>query len=113
MAEPSLKAGIWISAQVRLCDMQSLPAVVRRRGDPDAGSIIIRIDRLDGSSKVLTQIRDANGQRCWLTALGEDAAPDPEVEAYIERRLTSDPDIWVLEIEDRDGRYEADAPIVT
>lgn len=113
MAEASLKAGIWISAQVRLCDIQSLPAMVRRKGDPDAGSIIIRIDRLNGFSRLLTQVRDANGQRCWLSALGEDTAPDAEVEAYIERRLASDPDIWILEIEDRDGRYEADAPILT
>lgn len=113
MAEPSLKAGIWISAHIRLCDLQSLPAVVRRRGDPDAGSILIRLDRLNGTSKLLSQVRDANGRRCWFLALGKDAAPDADVEAYIERRLATDPDIWIIEIEDRDGRYEPDAPIIS
>lgn len=112
MSEPSLKAGIWVSAQVRLCDLQSLPAVVRRRGDPDAGSIILRIDRLNGHSQVLSQVRNAEGTRCWLSALGAEPAADADVEAYLQRRLKTDPDIWIVEIEDRDGRYQPDAPIL-
>lgn len=113
MSEPSLKAGLWVSAHVRLCDLQSLPAVVRRKGDPDAGSIVLRIDRLNGRSRVLSQVRDAEGRRCWLSALGTEPAPDADVEGYIERRLKTDPDIWIVEIEDRDGRYEPDAPILS
>ena len=56
MEEPRVKASIWISAQIRRCSQMALPAVVRRRGDPDAGSILIRLDRLDGFS-ILKQIR--------------------------------------------------------
>lgn len=113
MSEPSLKAGFWVSAHIRTCDLQSLPAVVRRRGDPDAGSILLRIDRLDGRSTVLSQVRNAEGTRCWLSALGAEPAPDMDVEAYLERRLKTDPDIWIVEIEDRDGRYAPDAPVLT
>ncbi len=113
MSEPALKAGIWVSAQIRLCDTMSMPAMVRRRGDADAGSILLRIDRLDGHSMVLSQIRDAMGARNWLRATGPHFVPDADAEAYISRRIQADPDIWVLEIEDRHGRYEPDAPVVS
>lgn len=112
MREPALKAGIWINAQVRLCNQSHMPAMVRRRGDNNAGSILIIIDRLDGTSYVLSQIRDADGLRNWLKVTGAEPVPYIESEAYIQRRTRTDPDIWVLEIEDRDNIYTPDAPVV-
>lgn len=113
MREPSLKAGLWVSAQLRLCNQSDLPAFVRQKGDADAGSILIVVDHLDGTAYVLSQIRDADGARNWLRVTGEAPIPYSETEAYISRRTRSDPDIWVLEIEDRDGTYAPDAPVVT
>ncbi len=113
MSEPRIRAAIWISAQVRLCDVNMMQAVVRRRGDPDAGSIILRLDRLNGHSVVLSQARDAAGNRAWLIANGGEPLSDADVESYIDRRVASDPDIWVLEIEDRHEKYELDAPVIT
>lgn len=113
MDEPRIKASIWISAQVRMCGLQALPAVVRRRGDPDAGSILIRLDRLNGYSVLLSQSRDAEGNRVWLMAGSSEPMPDADAENYIQRRIKTDPDIWVLEIEDRDNQYQPDAPIIT
>lgn len=112
MREPSLKAGIWVSAQIRTCDISALPAMVRRKGDPDAGSIILKLDRLDGTSVVLSQSRDGAGARTWLAPLGRDAVQNDNAESYIARRVARDPDIWVLEIEDPGGRYKPDAPVV-
>lgn len=113
MHEPAVKAGLWISSQIRICDINAIPAFVRRRGDPDAGSILIRLDRLDGRSIVLSQIRDAEGQRKWLMATGPEPVDDGTAEAYLDRRVRSDPDIWILEIEDRHATYKPDAPVVT
>lgn len=113
MPEPRIKAAIWVSAQVRMCDVNMMQAVVRRRGDPDAGSIILRLDRLNGHSIVLSQARDAAGNRAWLVANGGEPLSDADVESYIDRRIASDPDIWVLEIEDRHEKYELDAPVIT
>ena len=112
MAEARIKAGIWISAQLRLCDQAFLPAVVRRKGDPDAGAILIKLDRLDGTAEVLSQVRTIDGELAWMRATGEGPAPDAEAEAYIAKQLKFDPDIWVLEIEDPQGRYEIDGRVV-
>ena len=104
-----------MQAQIRLCDIQNLPAVVVKRGDPDGGAVILRLNRLDGTSHVFAQARTATGERAWAKASGADAEgrlADADVEAYIARQRKFDPDLWVLEIEDPERRYSLDAEIV-
>jgi hypothetical protein len=112
MAEARLKAEIWIRAQLRLCDQAFLPAVIRRKGDPDAGAILIKLDRLDGTAVVLSQVLTAEGRRAWMRATGDAPAENAEAEAYIARQLRVDPDIWILEIEDPEARYAVDGEVV-
>ena len=98
-----------------MCDIQHLPAVVVKRGDPDAGAVILRLNRLDGTSHVFAQARTAAGERAWTKASGADAEgrlPDADADVYIERQRKFDPDLWVLEIEDPERRYSLDAEIV-
>jgi hypothetical protein len=98
-----------------MCDIQHLPAVVVRRGDPDAGAIILRLNRLDGTSHVFSQARTPAGVLAWARATGSDAEgrlANAEADAYIERQRKFDPDLWVLEIEDPARRYSLDAEIV-
>lgn len=112
MVEAALKAEIWIKAQIRLCDLAFLPAVVTRRGDSDAGSILIKLIRLEAGSEVLTQVRDTDGQRAWMRGLGDKLGTEQEADAYIEKQIKYDPDLWVLEIEDPHIRYKIDGKII-
>ena len=109
----ALRSKLWVSAQIKQCDLAARQAVVTRRGDPDAGSIILKLDRLDGTCVLLSQIRDANGERCWLRIGGTDSMADAEADDYLQQRTSSDPDLWILEIEDKHADYQADAPIVS
>lgn len=111
MSEPSLKAGLWVKAQIRLCDLRARPAVVARRGDEDAGVVYLKLIRRDGC-EVLVQGRDSDGGRAWRRPLGEAAVAEPEADAYLNRQAGYDPDLWVLEIEDPQGDYEPDAPVL-
>ena len=113
MAEPRLRTEIWVKAQLRLCDQAMLPAFVRRRGDPDAGAVIVKLDRMDGRSEVFIQARAGDGSRAWSQGSGEGPVLDAEAEAYIQRQLSFDPDIWVLEVEDPRLRYILDGPLIT
>ena len=106
MAEVALKAGIWVQAQIRVCDKNALPAVVVRRGNPDAGTILLKLNRFDAGYEVLTQVRTAEGNRAWMRSIGDNPVQESEADAYIERQLKFDPDIWVLEIEDAEYCYE-------
>jgi hypothetical protein len=107
-----LKSGIWVAAYLRRCQIEGAFAAVRRRGAEEAGAIFIIVNRLDGSAvlygpapqSAFDEARPAD--RMFSAVLGG-AAPVPaaDVEARLEREMRFDPDIWIVEIEDRAGRH--------
>lgn len=112
MAIDRLKTGIWVQAQVRICAVQNIPIYVLRRGDEDAGALVIKISTLDGLCRLFTQMRSPSGEIAWTRAGAEAHMTDADASAYFERRKNIDPDIWILEIEDPEGRYELDGPLI-
>lgn len=112
MRADRLKSGLWVQAQIRVCDLNAIPVAVTRQGDPDAGAIFLKINRGQTGCEVLTQVRTAEGELGWMRGTGPTPVPEPDADAYIARQVRRDPDIWVIEIEDRDGRYAADGKIV-
>lgn len=107
-----IKAGIWVQAQVRLCDLNFIPIVVRHKGDADAGAILLKLDRGPAGCSVLSQVRDQDGAAAWMYGGGGQLLPDAEAEAYIVRQIGRDPDLWVIEIEDPGERYVIDGKII-
>jgi hypothetical protein len=104
MDEPRLKTNIVVQAALRLATQQAIPMVVARRGDGDAGTILIKLNQLDRGCTVLAQTRMPSGELAWLKATGEPQVDEATADAYIARQVKRDPDIWVIEIEDRAGR---------
>ena len=92
--------------------MNCIPIFVRHKGDPDAGSILLKLDRGARGCSVLTQTRDQDGAPAWMYGAGGDLVPDADGEAYIERQISRDPDLWVIEIEDPSDRYVIDGAII-
>jgi hypothetical protein len=112
MSEPSLKSEIWVKAQIRLCDINLISAVVTRRGDSDAGVILLKLNRLSAGVEVLCQTRDAEGNHAWIRGTGEELVSENQAESYIAKQMQYDPDIWVLEIEDPKTQYVIDGKII-
>jgi len=108
--EPRLKTHVWITAQVRLCDRQFIPFAVVRKGDPDAGAVLVRLLRADGRAMLLRRHIRADGTSAWAPAGGgevEAAAAD----AHVAREIARDPDLWVIEVDDPKERYWPDRPM--
>jgi GMP synthase (glutamine-hydrolysing) len=103
--DPKLKSKMWLSALIQRCSIEGIFAAIVRRGDADAGAMIVKLNRLNGSATVFTQARDGQGRLGWIRALGPDPVPEAEADAYIARQSTYDEDLWVVEIEDRQGRH--------
>jgi hypothetical protein len=112
MTESRLKAELWIKAQIRICDRQSIPATIARRGDPTGGAILIKLNRFDAGCRVYTQVRDADYNPAWLCATGPEPVPEAEADAYIQRQIQRDYDLWVLEIEDPKARWQLTERII-
>ncbi len=109
-----LKSGVWVSAYVRRCYVEGVFAVIRRRGAEEAGAIFIKINRLDDTADVYgpapqTAFEDDGPlDRAFSPAMKAMPAPDAEAEAYLARQIRFDPDLWVIETEDRAGRHFLD-----
>jgi hypothetical protein len=107
-----LKTEIWVSALIRRATVAGAFATVARKGDPDGGAVLVKVATLDGRARLYAPARVGEGARIWIDlsagSLGEREA---DVDAYARRRAGTDPDLWVVEIEDRQGRTFLDEPI--
>ncbi|HEY0223963.1 MAG TPA: DUF1491 family protein [Pseudolabrys sp.] len=106
-----LKSGIWVAAYVRRCHVEGAFAAVRRRGAEEAGAVYIKINRLDGTAilygpapqAVFDEAQPAG--RIFTIILGTQApVPEADIEARLVREVRYDPDLWIVEVEDRAGR---------
>ena len=114
-----LKSGIWVSAYLRRCAVEGVDAVLRRRGADEAGAIFIKVNRLDGTGTLYgpapqAAFDEARPAERLFTAIlgGKEPAPDADIEARLAREIKFDPDIWIVEMEDRAGRNFLDGAIV-
>ena len=110
-AAPRLKAGIFVRALIRRVQVAGASAFVVRSGAEEAGSIILKVARLDGSVLVLNQARNAKGELVWAQALGG-WTEEARATAWCDKQVKFDPDLWIIEIEDREGRAFVDEQIV-
>lgn len=108
---PRLKAGIFVRALIRRAEVAGAQAYVARKGSEEAGAVFIKIAKLDGTCSVLNQARDGAGNLVWARPLGE-SCDEAKASAYFERQIKFDSDLWIVEIEDREGRTFVDEPVV-
>lgn len=103
-----LTAGFWVDAYLRRLSLEGIAAYVTRRGDATAGAVLVKCARMDGTAVAHQRVLDLmTEQRRWEVLID---GPEREVDAAIARQSTFDPDLWVIEIEDRHGRTMLDAP---
>ncbi|WP_246831251.1 DUF1491 family protein [Pseudotabrizicola formosa] len=101
-ADIRLKADLWVSAYLNRLRLADIPAYVTRKGDPTAGTVLVKVALLDGTARAFERGYDmASGARVWrLMSEG----PERDVDALLSRAGQRDPDLWVIELEDKTGR---------
>lgn len=105
MEDGRIPTGLWVKAHLSRLSAQAVPAYIGRRGDPHGGMVILKVNRLDLGCRVLTQSRDLDGVLSWMPALKGELVPEREADDYISRQTARDPDLWVVEVEARDGEH--------
>ncbi|HLL29078.1 MAG TPA: DUF1491 family protein [Xanthobacteraceae bacterium] len=105
-----LKSAIWVAAYVRRCHVEGAFAVVRRRGAEEAGAIFVKISRLDGTAALFAPAPQSAfdearpAERRFAPAFKGGFIADQDVEQRIQREIDFDFDLWLVEVEDRQGR---------
>ncbi|MHC0051868.1 DUF1491 family protein [Actibacterium sp. D379-3] len=103
-----LTAEFWVQAYLTRLRLADIPAFVTSRGDATAGAVLVKLNTLDGQARAFQRSFDLmTGERKWVVlADGDEVA----VDASIARQRGFDPDLWVIEVEDRQRRHLLDEP---
>lgn len=105
---PRLTARFWVDAYLTRLRLQDIPAFVVAHGDDTGGAVLVKLATLDGRAVLFQRSFDLmTGDRKWIELTAGDEA---EVDATVTRQRGFDPDLWVIEVEDRQGRHLLDEP---
>lgn len=103
-----LTAELWVAAYLTRLRLSDIPAFVTQKGDATAGAVLVKMNTLDGQATAYQRSFDLmTGDRRWVTLSEGDEA---SVDAALSRQKGFDPDLWVIEVEDRQGRHLLDEP---
>ena len=99
-----LSSDLWVSALIRRAQIEGANATVVKKGDARAGSVIVKAyDTTTRTARLFTEAFGTDGDRLWIQPVTSHS--ESELDAYIARQRGYDPDVWVVEIEDRQGRH--------
>ncbi|MEM6678048.1 MAG: DUF1491 family protein [Pseudomonadota bacterium] len=101
-----LATDLWIAAYRARLDAAGIYCHVIARGDATAGAVLVKLATMDGRASLWARAYGTNFKLVWEQTAP--TGPESEVDAEISRRRRDDRDLWVLEIEDRQGRHLLD-----
>ena len=103
-----LTAEIWVAAYLTRLRLAAIPVFILKKGDHTAGAVLVKLNTLDGSARCFQRSFDLmTGERQWMVLV---EGPEAEVDASIAKQKGFDPDLWVIEVEDKAGRHLLDEP---
>lgn len=99
---PRLKTHIFAGALLRRARSGEAFGYVINKGDPDSGSLVLRVNNMAGENRIYRPVTTMDGGRLWMQS---DPLDDLGAHTQIGKLLSFDSDIWIIEIEDREGRH--------
>jgi hypothetical protein len=108
-----LKSAIWVAAYLRRCQTEGIFGAVRRRGAEEAGAVFVKLALLDGNAILYTPAPqtaydESRPVERVVTPSSKEPLPEQAVEERLAKEIRFDPDVWIVEIEDRVGRHFLD-----
>ncbi len=111
-----ISSEVWVRSYLRRCSAAGIPAAIVHHGDDRAGAIFLKVNRLDGRAQLFVPapagLAGLEDDRRFVAHADGGAAPEPDVDAYLTRQADFDTDLWVIEIEDREGRHLLDDEVI-
>lgn len=107
-----LPTELFISANIRKCGTANIPVYVLHKGDPQSGTILLKVLDRDFKCHMFGQMRDMDGVLKWFHHREGVPVDETSADQQIKSAITRDPDIWVIEVETRDGENPFDGEII-
>lgn len=101
-------SGLWVGAFIRRCFAEGAMATVARHGADEAGAILVIVDRLDTTADLYgpapqSAFADSRPSDRLFQILIEKSERSV-IDARLASEVRFDPDLWIVEVEDRNGR---------
>lgn len=103
-----LSSDLWVGALLRRVEQAGAFGYVARKGDARAGSVLIKLVNLrTREASVLREAQTGAGEAAndtvWMRPV--ETVNEPDIDAWLQRQVRFDPDLWIIEIEDVEGRH--------
>lgn len=92
-----------VSALIRRVEGEGGFATVLSKGERDAGTLLVVLTDRGALSTAYERMPQADGTRKWSSSRGESAEDPQAFGEYLERRQAQDSDLWVVELDVRNG----------
>jgi len=99
-----LPTGLWVDAHLRRCMTAAIPVYVVNKGAYASGTVMVKIVMRGAGCLLLNQARDMDGTMGWMQVFDDAPVDERRADDYIKRAITRDPDLWVIEVEDAEGK---------
>ena len=110
--EARLPVHLWIDSHLRPLNDNGIFYYIQQKGEQNTGTILLKLNGLCGDCRLLIQQRGLDGVLGWTNALGKELVEESEADSYIARCVSFDPDLWVIEIEDKEMKNPFDGDII-
>ena len=108
-----LRTDIWVAAYMRTMEVHGGFATLRRRGAAEAGAVFVVLDRLDGRCALYAPgPSDETLERRFVRAHAAEWTDSAEISERLAREIRRDPDLWIVDVERRDGEPGLDLAAV-
>ncbi len=98
-----LNSDMWVGALVRRVEQAGSFAMIARRGERQFGAVIVRVLNLRTRQSYVLREAQGGDETVWMRPV--ETVDEADLDAWIARQVRYDPDLWVVDIEDADGRH--------
>lgn len=106
MSEPRIQSMLWVEALIARVSQGGASAFIIGVGDKERGDLMVKIATMDGNARILTRNTGIGGDSVFVDVTSQlSSENESEVDKYIAKAKERDCDLWVVEIEDKEGRH--------
>lgn len=96
-----LPTGMWVETHLAALNARGVSYYITQKGNYGSGVVLLKLLNRKYECSLLIQQRDLDGKMGWVNALDKETVEERTADEYIQRSITRDPDLWVVEIEQK------------
>ena len=104
-----LSSDAWVSSYRQHLQLEGIPIYILKKGNSISGSILIKVSMSGGIAKIYHSVLDAEGNSNWDVLI---EGSHEKIDNNLERQISFDGDLWLLEVEEKEGKCLLDRPFL-